>query len=69
MFTFTYLPQVAFCALFTGPLAFVAAIPLVLGESYAIISLVSKMFFVTQAQDDICESFHRDTWSTVLKMF
>ena len=33
MFTFTYLPQVAFCALFSGPLAFATAALLVLGAS------------------------------------
>lgn len=55
MFVFTYLPQVAFCALFSGPLAFVAAAAMVLGESYALISVFSKAFFLTRAQDNICE--------------
>jgi hypothetical protein len=32
MFTFTYLPQVAFCAIFSGPLAFATAALLVLGR-------------------------------------
>jgi hypothetical protein len=51
---FTYLPQVAFCALFSGPLAFVAAATMVLGEAYAIILVVSKAFFLGRAQDLIC---------------
>lgn len=54
LFLFTYLPQAAFCALFSGPLGFVAAVPLVLGEAYALIALVSRAFFLGQAQDDIC---------------
>jgi hypothetical protein len=33
LFAFTYLPQVAFCALFSGPFAFATAALLVLGEA------------------------------------
>lgn len=54
MFFFTYLPQVAFCALFSGPLAFVPAAVMVLGESYALVTFVSKAFFLSAAQDRIC---------------
>lgn len=56
MFFFTYLPQVAFCALFSGPFALATAALMVLGESYALITVVSKAFFLGQAQDRICES-------------
>lgn len=55
LFVFTYLPQVAFCAVFSGPLAFVAAATLVFSEAYALILLVSKIFFLGRAQDNICE--------------
>ncbi|EEB88255.1 hypothetical protein MPER_14010, partial [Moniliophthora perniciosa FA553] len=53
MFVFTYLPQVAFCAIFSGPLAFLPAAVMVLGESYILISLVTKMFFLEAAKDKI----------------
>jgi hypothetical protein len=54
LFFFTYLPQVAFCALFSGPLAFAAAATLVLSEAYAIVLVLSKAFFLGRAQDRIC---------------
>jgi len=56
LFFFTYLPQVAFCALFSGPFAFVTAALMVLGEAYALVSIVSKTLFLNAAQDRICES-------------
>lgn len=54
LFVFTYLPQVAFCALFSGPFAFFTAALMVLGESYAVITFVSKVFFFGQVRDRIC---------------
>lgn len=36
LFIFTYLPQVAFCALFSGPFAFATAALLVLGEIWSL---------------------------------
>jgi hypothetical protein len=56
MFTFTYLPQLAFCAVFSGPLAFASAAVMVLGESYVLIAFVSKLFFLNAAQDRLCTS-------------
>jgi len=56
MFFFTYLPQVAFCALFSGPFAFLTAAVLVLGESYVVVTFVSKAFFLAAAQDRLCMS-------------
>ncbi|KAF8906047.1 hypothetical protein CPB84DRAFT_1676129 [Gymnopilus junonius] len=56
LFFFTYLPQVAFCALFSGPLAFVTATLLVLSESYVLVSVVSKAFFLSTAQDRIFDA-------------
>ncbi|KAF9492277.1 hypothetical protein BDN71DRAFT_1223469 [Pleurotus eryngii] len=56
MFTFTFLPQVAFCALFSGPLAFVAAFALVLSESSAIILLVAKAFLLGPTQDRLFDA-------------
>jgi len=53
MFFFTYLPQVAFCAIL-GPFAFLTAATMVLGESYALILLVMRMFFLEDAQDKLC---------------
>jgi len=59
MFTFTYLPQVAFCAIFSGPLAFATAALLVLGEAYAVIMFVSKAFFLGSAQDQLFNAVFR----------
>ncbi|KDR81388.1 hypothetical protein GALMADRAFT_58777 [Galerina marginata CBS 339.88] len=56
LFFFTYLPQVAFCALFSGPLAFVTAALMVLSESYVLVSVVSKAFFLNTAQDRIFDA-------------
>ncbi|KAH8833504.1 hypothetical protein DL96DRAFT_1577243 [Flagelloscypha sp. PMI_526] len=51
MFFFTYLPQVAFCALFSGPvLAWPAAALMVLGESYALILFFTKTLYLDRAQ-------------------
>jgi hypothetical protein len=56
MFFFTYLPQLAFCALFSGPLAFAAAAVMVLGESYILITFISKVFFLNAAQDRLFDA-------------
>jgi len=56
LFVFTFLPQLAFCALFSGPLAFVPATVMVLGEAYLLVTFVSKAFFLGPAQDAICSS-------------
>ncbi|KAF5386930.1 hypothetical protein D9615_001715 [Tricholomella constricta] len=56
LFVFTYIPQVAFCALFSGPFAFITAAVMVLGEAYAIILVLSKLLFVGQAQDEIFDA-------------
>ncbi|KAL0947283.1 hypothetical protein HGRIS_013403 [Hohenbuehelia grisea] len=56
LFTFTYLPQVALCAIITGPLAFIAAFFLVMAESFIAITFVSKAFFLAQAQDKIFDA-------------
>ncbi|KAL0578419.1 hypothetical protein V5O48_003569 [Marasmius crinis-equi] len=56
MFVFTYIPQLAFCALFSGPLAFIPAAVMVLGEAYVLSSLVTKMFFLGPAQDKIFDA-------------
>ncbi|KAF9001978.1 hypothetical protein BDQ17DRAFT_1243764 [Cyathus striatus] len=56
LFFFTYLPQVAFCALFSGPFAFFTAALMVLGESYALITVFSKAFLLTSAQDKLFDA-------------
>ncbi|KAJ7767260.1 hypothetical protein B0H16DRAFT_1661293 [Mycena metata] len=48
LFIFTYLPQVAFLAIFQGHLAWFNAVFLVLGESAAIIALLFESFFVDE---------------------
>ncbi|CAA7267987.1 unnamed protein product [Cyclocybe aegerita] len=55
LFFFTYLPQVAFCALFSGPFAFVAAGIMVLSEAYVLVSFISKAF-LSAAQDRIFDA-------------
>ncbi|KAK7023836.1 hypothetical protein R3P38DRAFT_2627091 [Favolaschia claudopus] len=59
LFTFTYLPQVAFCAVFSGPFAFATAAMLVLGEAYAVIMFVSKTFLLGRAQDQLFNAVFR----------
>lgn len=57
MFLFTYLPQVALCTLFSGPiLSWAAAALLVLSESYAMILFFSKALYLDRAQAMICKS-------------
>ncbi|KAF8163084.1 hypothetical protein B0H34DRAFT_694074 [Crassisporium funariophilum] len=56
LFFFTYLPQVAFCALFSGPFAFITAAVMVMSEAYVLVSVVSKAFFLGAAQDRIFDA-------------
>ena len=58
MFFFTYVPQLAFCVLFSGPLAFVVAALMVLSESFVLVMFVSKVLFLNEAQDRLCVSFY-----------
>lgn len=56
LFTFTYLPQVAFLAIFHGSLAWVNAAFLVLGEGAAIVALIFEAFMVDNTLVDIFDS-------------
>jgi hypothetical protein len=56
LFTFAYLPQVAFLAVFHGPLAWVNAAFLVLGEGAAVIALLFEAFFVDETLVDIFDA-------------
>ncbi|KAK4334845.1 hypothetical protein RTBOTA2_003598 [Rhodotorula toruloides] len=56
MFTFTYFPQVAFLAFISGPLAFVAAVPLVLAESYFIILFLHRTFLTPAIAERIFDA-------------
>jgi len=51
MFFWTYLPQVAVLTISNGPFAFIAAVPLVLGESATITLFVARMFWLAPALD------------------
>ncbi|GAA97692.1 uncharacterized protein L969DRAFT_26820 [Mixia osmundae IAM 14324] len=51
MFILTYLPQVGMLAFVSGPLAFIAAVPLVLSESAAIITFICRAFLLADALD------------------
>ncbi|KAM0751609.1 hypothetical protein T439DRAFT_324796 [Meredithblackwellia eburnea MCA 4105] len=53
---FTYLPQVAFLAIISGPLAFIAAIPAVLAESWVIIQFINKAFYIKDVSDKIFDA-------------
>ncbi|KAG8985010.1 hypothetical protein FRB90_004988, partial [Tulasnella sp. 427] len=53
MFFFTYLPQAAVLTLFNGPLAFATAVPLVLGESSAIILFLAKAFWLAPVLENL----------------
>jgi hypothetical protein len=56
LFIFTYLPQVAFLAIFHGSLAWVNAAFLVLGEGAAIVALMFEAFMVDDTLVDIFDS-------------
>ncbi|BGP16926.1 hypothetical protein JCM10213_007371 [Rhodosporidiobolus nylandii] len=56
MATFTYLPQVGVLALVSGPLAFIAAIPLVLAESYFIILFLHRTFLTPAVSEKIFDA-------------
>lgn len=49
MFLFTYLPQAALLTVFSGPLAVISTIFLVLSESATITNVLSKGFFIEDA--------------------
>ncbi|KZV71543.1 hypothetical protein PENSPDRAFT_650559 [Peniophora sp. CONT] len=55
-FTFTYLPQVAVLVFVSGPLAFIAAVPLVLGEAYVVINFLTKSLVLGQAGVDLFDA-------------
>jgi len=56
LFTWTYLPQVAFLAIFQGHLAWVNGAFLVLGEGAVIIALLFEAFLVDETLVDIVDS-------------
>ena len=53
LFFWTYLPQVAFLAIFHGPAAWVNGAILVLGEGAAIVALLFEAFFVDETLVDV----------------
>lgn len=55
-FFLTYLPHVAVLAVISGPLAFIAAVPLILAESSVIIMFVARIFFVGEVQDQLFDA-------------
>ncbi|MCJ1477049.1 hypothetical protein MMC13_005720 [Lambiella insularis] len=56
LFVWTYLPQVAILAIFHGPLAWVNAAFLVLGEGAAIVALLFEAFFVDETLVDVFDA-------------
>ena len=52
MFTLTYVPQAAVLAIFNGPLAVLTTFVLVMSESSAIITILSKTFLLEEALVD-----------------
>ena len=56
LFLWTYLPQVAFLAIFHGPLAWVNGAFLVLGEGAAIVALLFEAFFVDECLVDVFDA-------------
>jgi hypothetical protein len=53
LFVFTYLPTVAVLAFVSGPFAFIAAIPVILGEGAAIGAFVAKIFWLGTAMENL----------------
>jgi len=56
MFVFTYIPQSFLLTFVNGPLAFISTIALVLSESAAIITALSRTFFIDDALVDIFDA-------------
>lgn len=56
LFIWTYLPQVAFLAIFHGPLAWINGAFLVLGEGAAIVALLFEAFFVDECLVDVFDA-------------
>ncbi|KAL2045167.1 hypothetical protein N7G274_002248 [Stereocaulon virgatum] len=56
LFLWTYLPQVAFLAIFHGKLAWVNGAFLVLGEGAAIVALLFEAFFVDETLIDVFDA-------------
>ena len=56
LFIWTYLPQVALLAIFHGPLAWVNAAFLVLGEGAAVVALLFEAFFVDETLVDVFDA-------------
>lgn len=56
LFLWTYLPQVAFLAIFHGPLAWVNGVFLVLGEGAAIVALLFEAFFIDETLVDVFDA-------------
>ena len=56
LFVWTYLPQVAFLAIFHGPLAWVNGAFLVLGEGAAIVALIFEAFLVDETLVDVFDA-------------
>lgn len=56
LFVWTYLPQVAFLAIFHGKLAWINATFLVLGEGAAIVALLFEAFFVDNTLVDVFDA-------------
>lgn len=56
LFLWTYLPQVAFLAIFHGPLAWINGAFLVLGEGAAIVALLFEAFFVEETLVDVFDA-------------
>jgi hypothetical protein len=67
---FTYLPQMAFCALFSGILAPLTAAVMVLGEAYLLVWVIGRPLMLARVQDRLCmilflslDSAHMETRS------
>lgn len=56
LFFFTYLPQVAFLAIFQGSSAWVSGAFLVLGEGAALVAALFEAFFVDETLVDIFDA-------------
>lgn len=55
-FALLYLPQVAFLAFTSGPLAFIAAIPVVLGEAAVTSRALTKALWLSDAHDKLFDT-------------
>jgi len=66
LFFWTYIPQAAFLTLSNGPFGFIAAVPVVLGESATITLFIARMLWLAPALDNTFDAVLLEQGHTAL---